>query len=241
MDEVRVALVTGSSSGIGAAIARRLAAAGFRVAVNSARSVEAGEELARSLPGATYVQADVSVEHEARRLVETTVVRLGRLDVLVNNAGTTRLIPHHDLEAATPDVWREILGVNVIGTWQVTVAAVPHLRATSGCVVNVSSLAGSRAGGSSIPYAASKAAVDHMTRLLANTLGPQVRVNAVAPGLIETPWIRDQRGMREFVTENAPLHRVGEPDDVAAAVCDLVDLRYMTGEVVYVDGGLHLR
>lgn len=242
MPDERVALVTGSSSGIGAAVATRMAASGIRVMLNSARSARAGQELADSLPGAAYTRADISVETEARGLVEATVARFGRLDLLVNNAGTTRFIPHEDLDAVTSQVWRDILDVNVIGTWQVTTAAVPHLRESgSGCVVNVASLAGLRPQGSSIPYAASKAAVIHLTRLLANVLGPDIRVNAVAPGLVDTPWIAGYRGTREFVTENAPLHRVGTPEDIAEAVCDLADLRYVTGEVIVVDGGLHLR
>ncbi|HZB72666.1 MAG TPA: SDR family NAD(P)-dependent oxidoreductase, partial [Acidimicrobiales bacterium] len=112
----KVALVTGSSSGIGEAVARSLAAEGARVVVNSTRSVQAGERVAGELPDATYVQADVADEAAARRLVDATVERYGRLDVLVNNAGTTAVIPHHDLESATPDVWRRIFDVNVIGT-----------------------------------------------------------------------------------------------------------------------------
>ncbi len=241
MPDQRVAIVTGSSSGIGAAVARRLAAAGCRVVVNSARSVEAGQALAASLPEAIYVQADVSVEEQAAALVDVAVRTFGRLDILVNNAGTTRRIPHHDLAAATPAIWREIFGVNVIGTWQVTVAAVPHLRASgAGCVVNISSVAGRRTSGSSIPYAASKAAVDHLTRLLANVLGPQVRVNAVAPGLIDTPWTVGMDELAERVSRSAPLRRVGVPDDVAAAVLSLVNGAYVTGVVLVVDGGLHL-
>jgi len=238
----RVAVVTGSSSGIGAAVASRMAAGGTRVVVNSARSVQAGQALADQLPGACYIQADIAEEEQARHLIEATVDRFGRLDVLVNNAGTTRLIPHHDLQAATPQVWREIFGVNVFGTWQTTVAAVPHLRATgAGCIINISSLAGSRPGGSSIPYAASKAAVNHLTRLLASVLGPQIRVNAVAPGLVDTPWIAGYTGVREHITASAPLRRVGTPEDIAKVVCDVVDSTYLTGEVIGVDGGFHLR
>ncbi len=238
----RVALVTGSSSGIGAALARRLARLGATVVVNSARSVEAGQALADQLPGADYVQADVAREDEARQLVETVLTRHGRLDLLVNNAGTTQVIPHHDLDAATPEVWRRIFDVNVIGTWQVTVAAVPYLRtAPDGQVVNVSSLAGERPTGSSIPYACSKAALSHMTRLLANTLGPDIRVNAVAPGLVDTPWTEDWDAVRSFVTAQAPLGRTATPDDVAEVVLGLVRSRYVTGEVVLVDGGVHLR
>jgi ketoreductase RED2 len=241
-DAERVAVVTGSSSGIGAAVARRMAAAGLRVVVNSARSVEAGQALAAELPGAHYVQADIAVEEQARALIEAAVERYGRLDVLVNNAGTTRVIAHADIEAATPEIWREIFGVNVVGTWQTSVAAVPHLRATgAGSIVNVTSLAGTRAGGSSIPYAASKAALNHMTRLLANVLGPEIRVNAVAPGLVDTPWTADFAAFREHVTANSPLRRVGTADDVAKVVCDVADSAYMTGEVVGVDGGFHLR
>ncbi|MFI9812610.1 SDR family NAD(P)-dependent oxidoreductase [Saccharothrix variisporea] len=241
MSEKRVALVTGSSSGIGAAVAARLAAAGLRVVVNSARSVEAGREVAASLPDAHYVQADISAQDQARRLVAEVVEHYGRLDVLVNNAGTTRRIPHADLEAAGPEVWREILDVNVIGTWQTTVAAAPHLAASGqGVVVNISSIAGSRPAGSSIPYAVSKAAIEHMTRLLAASLGPAVRVNAVAPGLIETPWTATFTDIAEAVRKSTPMRRVGLPGDVADAVLNLVDATYSTGDVVRVDGGAHL-
>ncbi len=238
----KVALVTGSSSGIGASTARMLAAAGAVVVVNSSTSVDAGEALAAELPGASYVQGDIADNEQAEALVSTTVERHGRLDILVNNAGTTAVIPHPDLTAATPDVWRRIFGVNVIGTWQVTVAAVPHLkRSGDGCIVNVSSLAGHRAVGSSIPYAASKAALSHMTILLANVLGPEIRVNAVAPGLVDTPWTADWDDVRAFVRAQAPLGRSGTADDIAAVILSLVGARYVTGEVVQVDGGMHLR
>ena len=240
--EGKVALVTGSSSGIGEAVARALAAEGASVVVNSARSVEAGERVAAGLPDAVYVQGDVADEASARALVEAAVERYGRLDVLVNNAGTTVVIPHHDLEAATPEVWRRIFDVNVVGTWQVTVAALPHLKATgSGSVVNVTSLAGVRQTGSSIPYAASKAALNHVTRLLANVVGPEVRVNAVAPGLVDTPWTEDWDVQREFVRATAPLGRTATPEDIAEVVAGLVRASYVTGAVVVVDGGLGLR
>ncbi|MER5704780.1 SDR family oxidoreductase [Micromonospora sp. NPDC002296] len=245
MSTSRVALVTGSSSGIGEAVARRLAAEGFRVVVNSARSVEAGEKVAASLPDGHYVQADIAREEDCLRLVDDAVAHFGRLDVLVNNAGITRPIPHADLAAATGAVWREILDVNVVGTWQTTVAAMPALRAGgAGAVVNVSSLAGSRPAGSSIPYAVSKAAIEHLTRLLAATVGPQVRVNAVAPGLVETPWTRGKdffAPIAEQVSNLAPLRRVGQPEDVADAVWALVNSTYTTGQVLLVDGGSHLR
>jgi ketoreductase RED2 len=240
MTEKPVALVTGSSSGIGAAIARRLATEGARVVVNSARSTEAGEKLAAELPDAIYVQADIAADGDPRRLVKTTIAQYGRLDILVNNAGVTRRIPHADLDAVTPEVWREILDVNVLGSWAVTVAAMPHLRSAAGCVVNVSSIAGTRPAGSSIPYAVSKAAISHMTRLLAAAVGPEVRVNAVAPGLVETPWTKDFADIKAHVAAHTPLRRVGTVEDVADAVQALVRARYTTGEVVLVDGGAHL-
>jgi ketoreductase RED2 len=235
-------LVTGSSSGIGAATARLFAASGASVVINSSRSTQAGEAMAAELPDAGYIQADVADEGQARHLIEEVVARFGRLDVLVNNAGTTQVIPHGDLEAASPDVWRRIFDVNVIGTWQLTVAAVPHLRsAGAGQVVNVSSVAGDRPTGSSIPYACSKAAVSHMTRLLANVLGPDIRVNAVAPGLVDTPWTADWDLPRQFVTAQAPLQRTATPEDVAEVILGLARSAYVTGEVVLVDGGLNLR
>jgi len=240
----KVAIVTGSSSGIGAATVRSLAAEGARVVVNSSRSEEAGRALAAEVPGAIYLQADIAQQDQARRLVADTVDQLGGLDILVNNAGTTQVIPHGDLEAASTDVWRRIFEVNVFGTWQVTTAAVPHLRRSGeGTVVNVSSIAGHRPTGSSIPYAASKAAVSHMTALLANVLGPEVRVNAVAPGLVDTPWTstEDWDLVRSFVQAQAPLKRSATAEDVAGVILSLVTAPYVTGEVVLVDGGLHLR
>jgi len=243
-DEAPVALVTGSTSGIGEAVVRRLAAEGHRVVVNSVRSVDAGAALVQELGAdvAHYVQGDVAIEDDAKRLVDETVDRFGRLDILVNNAGTTQVIPHGDLETATPEVFRRLYDVNVIGAWQLTVAAMPHLRATgAGCVVNVSSLAGVRPTGSSIPYAVSKAALNHMTRLLANVVGPEVRVNAVAPGLVDTPWTADWHDVRAAVHAMTPLQASAQPDDVAELVLAQVRSRYVTGEVWVVDGGLQLR
>ncbi|MCJ0868641.1 SDR family NAD(P)-dependent oxidoreductase [Streptomyces sp. AP-93] len=249
--ETRVALITGSSSGIGAGIARRLAAAGIRVVLNSARSESAGKALAAELPDAVYVRGDVADADDARRIVRTAIDTYGRLDILVNNAGVTRFIPLGDLDAADADAWREIFEVNVIGTWQMITAATPHLRASgadgSGAgpvVINISSVSATRALGSSIPYAVSKASVNHMTRLLASQLGPAVRVNAIAPGLIDTPWYEGEdqvwESSREWITQNTPLRRVGTPEDVAEAALYLVDAAYTTGDVLTVDGGRHV-
>ncbi|MEV3967388.1 SDR family oxidoreductase [Streptomyces sp. NPDC050698] len=236
-----VALVTGSTSGIGEAVARRLAADGMRVVVHSRRSTEAGEALAAEL-GGTYVQADLAEEDEARALVETALGRCGRLDVLVNNAGVSRPIPHDDLAAATPADWRHLLEVNLIAPWVLCTAAVPALRRSpaGGSIVNITSHAGVRPKGSSVPYAASKAALNHVTRLLAAALGPQVRVNAVAPGLVDTPMTKDWTQVHELWRERAPMRRPARPDDVADLVASLISGTYLTGEVVVLDGGLNL-
>ena len=236
----RVVLVTGSTSGIGEATARRFAAMGDTVVFNSARSVEAGERLSAATPGSHYVQADIARNGDCERLIREVLEKCGRLDVLVNNAGTTRVIAHHDLEAATLDVWREIFEVNVFGTWSLSVAAMNALRESHGAIVNVSSFAGVRPTGSSIPYAASKAALNHMTALLAKAVGPEVRVNAIAPGLVDTPWTADWDVVRGFVRSVAPLKRSGTPDDIADVIVSLSSTPYVTGQVIVVDGGLSL-
>jgi ketoreductase RED2 len=236
----QVVVVTGSSSGIGAATARAFADAGASVLVNSARSVADGEAVAGSLPDALYVQGDITDAGTPERLVAAALERWGRLDTLVNNAGTTALIPHHDLQAASVDVWRRIFEVNVFGTWAMSVAAMPALREAHGSIVNVASVAGVRPTGSSIPYAASKAALNHMTVLLAKVVGPEVRVNAVAPGLVDTPWTEDWDAIREVVRQVAPLKRSGQPEDVADMILALARAAYVTGQVLVIDGGLSL-
>ena len=237
----RVALVTGASSGIGAAVARSLAAEGARVVVNSKSSVEAGEAMAAEV-GGVYRQADVSGPDAARGLVSAVVDDLGRLDILVNNAGTTKVIPHADLEAATPEIWAHIYATNVIAPFVLTTAARPHLAAApaGGVVVNIGSLAGVRPTGSSIPYASSKAALHHQTRLLAAALGPEIRVNAVAPGLVETPWTADWHEIHAGVAAISPMRRVATPEDVAHLVLAQVTSSLVTGEVWVVDSGLQV-
>jgi len=236
----RVVLVTGSTSGIGEATALRFAAAGDRVVFNSVHSVEAGERLAAATPSSIYLRADIAKNEDCLRLIAEVLERFGRLDVLVNNAGTTKVIPHADLAAASIDVWREIFEVNVFGTWGLCVAAMDALRASHGAIVNVSSMAGVRPLGSSIPYAASKAALNHMTALLAKVVGPDVRVNAVAPGLVDTPWTADWDTVRGFVNAVAPLKRSGTPEDIAEVIVALATSAYVTGQVVVIDGGLGL-
>jgi NAD(P)-dependent dehydrogenase (short-subunit alcohol dehydrogenase family) len=234
-----VALVTGSSSGLGAAIARRLHADGMAVVITSKTSVGAGEELAARL-GGSYVQADVGDEADCRRLVETVLSRHGRLDVLVNNAGTTRFVPHADLAGASRDVWEDILRVNLLAPFALVTAAEAALRERSGAVVNISSIAGVRPVGSCIPYAVSKAALNHLTALLAKALGPAIRVNAVAPGLVATPWTTELGELHRQITSSAALGRAAVPEEIADVVAAVLRATYLTGQVVVVDGGASL-
>jgi len=239
--EGRVALVTGSTSGIGEAIARRLHALGARVVLNSATSVDAGRTLADELGDrAHYVRADISDKAEGRHLLDEAVSAFGGLDVLVNNAGWTTLVPHHDLDALTDEIFARTFAVNVTGTWMLTKAAIPLLRASAdGNVISVTSIAGVRPVGSSIAYSMSKAALNHMTVLLAKACAP-VRVNAVAPGLVETPWTKDWSNQHDAVRAIAPLKRSATPDDCVEATLGLLRTRYATGQVLVVDGGLTL-
>ncbi|MGO9560730.1 MAG: SDR family NAD(P)-dependent oxidoreductase [Acidimicrobiales bacterium] len=240
--EQKVVVITGSSSGIGAAAARAFDAEGASVVVNSVKSVEAGEEVAASLSDGYYVQADVADATACEALIARTVERYGRLDVLVNNAGVTKVIAHHDLDAVDDETFRRILEVNVIGTFRLTRLAMPHLKATGdGAVINVTSVAGIRPTGSSVPYAVSKAALNHLSALLGNVMGPEVRVNAVAPGLVRTPWTAGWGSIHDAMSTAAPLGRSGEPEDIAQAIVGVAANRYMTGQVVIVDGGVSLR
>ena len=239
----KAAIVTGSASGIGEAVARRLAGAGAGVVINSVRSNETGERIAGELPDAIYVQGDIGDPATAGRLVDAAVERWGRLDGLVNNAAMTVPTPLADLAASTVEEWEQVLRVNVIGTFLVSQAALAHLQASGdGWIVNITSLAGVRQGGSSLPYATSKAAVNHLTALMAKFTGPEVRVNAVAPGLVDTPWTVGERWdvVREQIKANISLHRSGTPDDITDAVIGLITSRYATGQVLVVDGGTSL-
>ena len=167
--------------------------------------------------------------------------RWGRLDGLVNNAAVTAEVPLADIDDVAVEHWRKVLDVNVIGTFLVSQAALPLLRQSGdGWIVNISSIAGIRQIGSSLPYAVSKAAVDHMTTLLAKHAGGNVRVNAIAPGLVATPWTQTWDALKEGVVAIAPLHRIATPDDIADACDGLIGTRYATGQTLVVDGGLGL-
>ncbi len=233
-------MVTGSASGIGAATARRLAADGMTVAVHSRSSRVVGDALAAEL-GGSYHQADLGEDAEAAELVPRVLREYGRLDVLVNNAGISWPVPHAELSALTAEDWRRLLDVNLIAPWLLCTAALPALRESNGCVVNVTSHAGVRPKGSSIAYAAGKAALNHVTKLLAAALGPEVRVNAVAPGLVDTPLTASWTEAQELWKTSSPMRRAAQPSDVADLISALVHNTYITGEVVLLDGGLNLR
>ncbi len=237
----KVALVTGSSSGIGEAIARRLSALGASVVINSAHSVEAGQRIAAELGAkAFYVQADIADKAAGERLLAATIERFGKLDILVNNAGWTTVVPHQDLAALTDEIFAKTFDINVTGTWRLTKAAMPFLaQSEDGNVINITSIAGVRPVGSSIAYSMAKAALNQMTRLLAKSCAP-VRVNAVAPGLVATPWTKDWQAQHEAVKARAPLQRSATPDDCVEATLALLRNRYATGHIFVVDGGLTL-
>jgi NAD(P)-dependent dehydrogenase (short-subunit alcohol dehydrogenase family) len=241
----RVALITGSTSGIGAATARRLARDGYTVALHSRSSADVGKRMAGELAGASYHQADLADEQATRDLVASVLQRHGRLDVLVNNAGQSIRIPHADLKAATPAVWRRMLDVNLIAPFVLVTEAEPALRKSAeggrpACIVNIGTHAGARPKGASIPYATAKAGLHHVTRLLALALGPAIRVNCVAPGLVETPMGANWPEATELWNTRSAMRRPAKPEDIADLVAALVANDYVTGEIVIADGGLNL-
>jgi 3-oxoacyl-[acyl-carrier protein] reductase len=249
----RVALVTGAATGIGKATVQQLAKAGVSgVAINYRAAKRQAEELTAEMQRAgleaLLVQADVKNDGEVRAMVQQVQQHFARLDVLVNNAGTTRWIPLPDLEALTDAIWDEILDVNLKGAFRCVRAAAPLLGQARGMVVNVSSIAGILAPStmSSLAYGSAKAALIHMTRALAVALAPDVRVNAVAPAFTDTGWLRGHFGdnydqAAERVADAVPLGRVAQPEDVARAIVSLViGGDFVTGQTLVIDGGLSL-
>lgn len=237
----QVAIVTGSSSGIGEETARRLSDLGATVVVNSSSSVAAGTAVSDSLPGdSTYVQADISDQAQGQALLDATIDTYGRLDILVNNAGWTTVVPHHKLDELTDEIFQKTFDVNVFGTWWLTKAAIPILKESDNAnVVTITSIAGVRPVGSSMAYSMAKASLNHMTRLLAKSYSP-IRFNAVAPGLVVTPWTEDWDAQHAAVAKNAPISRSATPDDCAEAVLACIRNTYTTGQIMVVDGGLTL-
>ncbi|MFL6132385.1 MAG: SDR family NAD(P)-dependent oxidoreductase [Nocardioidaceae bacterium] len=235
-----VAVVTGANGGIGAAVARTLAARGYQLVLAGFNGQTVGHQLASELGSAVYLDADLSQPAGAQDVADLCAVTYGRLDLLVNNAGIGIPVPHADLQAVTADFFTRMLEVNLLGPWHLTRASEAMLKTSGGLVINVSSVAGSTVSGSSIPYAVSKAGLEHMTRCLAVAMGPEVRVNAIAPGYIETERTREWVAVRDQVVQHAPAARLGTPSDVATAILTLIDATYTTGAVLPVDGGLGL-
>ncbi|HEV3385150.1 MAG TPA: SDR family oxidoreductase [Gemmata sp.] len=238
----KVALITGSATGVGRACAVRFARLGYAVAVNYSKSEAEATETAQLVEsnGAPVLlcKATVADDDQVKQMVAKTAAAFGRLDVLVNNAGMTHFVAHTDLDALTDAVWDEIFQVNLKGAFYSIRAAMPMLKAVKGNVVNVSSVAGLTGTGSSIPYAASKAAMNCMTQSMARAFGPDVRVNAVAPGPILTRWLEGREAHVQKFLEQAPLGRAATPDDIADTVIYLATgTTLTTGQVLVVDGG----
>ena len=243
----KTALVTGGASGIGLATASLLARCGAAVAINDRPENpalgDAVEALAEQGLSVLAAPGDIGDGASVSAMVETAVSTLGRLDYLINNAGTamtSKPIPPEDLDALDEAFWHSVLGVNLVGPFRCTRAAAPHLEQSAGAVVNTASIAAFGGAGSSSAYAASKAGLVSLTRSLARGLGPKVRVNAVAPGFIRTPWT-DRFGeewQRQAVARTA-LGRAGEPRDVAEVMLFLcAGAAYVTGQTLIVDGGM---
>lgn len=246
-----VALVTGSATGVGAATALRLAANGYDLLVNYSKSAAEAEASASACrdAGADVIvcRGDVADDADCRALVQAAAGRWGRLDALVNNAGMSSFAGAANWDAIDPATFQRIVGVNALGAFQMIRAAAPHLKAASGAIVNVSSIAGALGIGSSVAYIASKGALNAMTLYFARAMAPEVRVNAVCPGLVTSRWFVDGIGQDGYdkvkagYEAQAPLARASTPDDIADAVVWLISgARTMTGELLLLDGGLHL-
>jgi 3-oxoacyl-[acyl-carrier protein] reductase len=231
----KVAIVTGGNSGMGEAAAKELAKRGWQVAV-----------MARSRTGKEF-QGDVGNDADCRRVAKAVVDKWGRIDALVNSAGTTKFVGHANMEGLSADDWLSIMRVNVVGPFQMIRACQAELKKSRGCVVNLSSVASILGTGSSVAYAASKAALDTMTFSLSRALGPEIRVNVVAPGYVRTPWQVSAHGeqgaldLERKYAERAPLKAAPEPQDVADAIAWLLEgARQVTGQIIYVDAGMHI-
>src|SRR5688572_12301594 len=252
MNARKVALVTGSATGVGAATALALARRGYDVLINytkSEREANETERVCREAGADTLcVRADVALDIECRSMVQAALARWNRLDALVNNAGITTFVGGGNWDALDAEAFQRIYAVNVIGTFQMVRACAAALKAGgNGAIVNVSSIAGSLGIGSSVPYVASKGAVNSMTLHLARALAPEVRVNAVCPGLITTRWFVDGVGAEGYEKLKAnyehmvPLARASSAEDVAETVLWLIEgARSITGEMIQLDGGMHL-
>jgi 3-oxoacyl-[acyl-carrier protein] reductase len=249
----RVALVTGGAGGIGAAVVRALVQGGVAaVAINYRKSSKEAEALALAIEQdgvkALALQADVQSDAQVRAMMQAIEAKLGRLDIVVNNAGVTHWVKLPDLEGLTDPIWDEILDVNVKGAFRCARAAQKLLEANHGMIVNVSSISGVLAPStiSSLAYGTAKAALIYMTKGLAVAMAPKVRVNCVAPAFTDTPWMSEHFGAdyRQVIAKASagyPLQRIATPEDIAAAIVGLITGGdFVTGQTLLVDGGLSL-
>jgi len=249
----KVSIVTGSATGLGAAVAIKLAERGSNVVINYTKSEKEAKETLALVKSkgvdAIMAQGDVGEDADCRRIAQAAIDKWGRIDVLVNNAGTTQFANHADLEALSAEDFMWIYKVNVVGAYQMIRACAPSMKkAGKGSVVNISSIAGVAGIGSSVAYAASKGALNTMTLSLARSLAPEIRVNAVCPGFIGTRWFSDRFGEAQFEKikkqqeETTPLARAGTPEDIAVSVAFFCGegSDHITGETLITDAGLHL-
>ena len=251
-----VVIITGGGTGVGAAAALMLAEGGARVTINYSRSEKAAQETAKACEaigaetGAETLvcQGDVSKDEDCRRIVAETMAKWGRVDGLMNNAGTTQLVADDNLDSLSAEDFLHIYSVNVVGAYQMTRAVAPHMKAQGrGSILNTSSIAGVMGIGSSIAYAASKGAMNTMTISLARMLAPEIRVNAIAPGFITGRWWLDKLGQEGYdkmvghIEATSPLSHAGTPEDMAEAALFLLTASVnITGEILISDGGAHL-
>jgi 3-oxoacyl-[acyl-carrier protein] reductase len=244
----KAALVTGAATGIGSAAAVALARAGYDVAINYSRSSNSAEETAaqceKAGAKAFTVQADVADDAAVKRMVGEVEKRFGRLDALINNAGTTMETEPKDFDGVDVAQWKKVFDTNVLGIFLTTRASAPMLkRSGDGAIVNTCSIAGLRPGPQPLAYAASKAAVANLTKTLAGALGPEIRVNAVAPGWMEGDWMKrtlgeNYDGLMQRRARYTPLKRCVTAEDVAETMVNLiVSNRFVTGEIIIIDGG----
>jgi 3-oxoacyl-[acyl-carrier protein] reductase len=243
--KTKKALVTGAASGIGFGTAELLARCGARVALNdiSPRLDDAAARLRAAGLDVVAVPGNVGDPAAGPAIVERCVATLGGLDYLVNNAGTPgtkRPIPPSDLARQDDEFWNRLLAVNLIGPFRLVRAAVPHLKATRGAIVNTASISAFGGGGSSSVYAITKAGLVNMTKELARGLGPEIRVNAIAPGMVESDWeCRFDEEKQQEAIATMPLRRKGFPSDYAEVILFLcAGAGYVTGQTITVDGGL---
>ncbi|MGH1358615.1 MAG: SDR family NAD(P)-dependent oxidoreductase [Burkholderiaceae bacterium] len=251
MNERKVAIVTGSATGVGAATALALSAQGYNVLINYSKSEQEARETQQKCQDAgadtLLMRGNVADDADCKAIVEAVIARWGRVDTLINNAGITTFVGSGNWDALDPAAFQRIFDVNVLGAFQMVRACVPHLKATNGSIVNVSSIAGSLGMGSSVPYVASKGAVNSMTLHFARALAPEIRVNAVCPGMITTRWFVDGVGQEAFeklkagYEKTTPLAKACTAEDVTDAVVWLATgAKTTTGELLQLDSGMHL-